>query len=418
MTGDGDERGEQVEHGAQAPIDFDRLFSMRERDLLDISEFPALPIPIWTHEFFRANEFVNLYTDFQVARILEALDLEAAEPTPVEAERLDARGVPADRRDTVDWLLDKATDSALIEVHGDARRRLPASLGADLRHAVLAEDARLDACLELIDVAASGYVPFLRGETSGEDVLFTSETMSLWERFFSNDNPLYFPTNYLAAEAAHSAFEGGEGDDAAVGPRRLRVLEVGAGCGSGTEALLGRLGASIDSCVLTDISPHFLRTARERIERLEAAGGVDVRFRGLDLDADPGAWRLEPGSVDLVFAVNVLHAVRDLERTLRGLREVLVDGGCLVLGECVRPHRGRPVHPEFVFQLLNSFRSAVVVPQHRTRWGFIEATGWHAMLTDAGFGEVVTVPDYEFMLRGYGEHCIASIVARAGGSAE
>src|SRR5438093_660911 len=78
---------------------------------------------------------------------------------------------------------------------------------------------------------AEAYPGFLRGEREGTGVLFNPRTFSLWERYFSNDNPVYAATNLLGAHAAAA--------EAAVRP--LRILEVGGGLGSGAEALLGRL---------------------------------------------------------------------------------------------------------------------------------------------------------------------------------
>ena len=55
---------------------------------------------------------------------------------------------------------------------------------------------------------------------------------------------------------------------------------------------------------------------------------------------EPGRWR----DLDTIFAVNALHCAKDKAATLRHLREMLRQGGALVLGEG-RPHtdaRGTP----------------------------------------------------------------------------
>jgi SAM-dependent methyltransferase len=252
-----------------------------------------------------------------------------------------------------------------------------------------------------MDVAASGYPDFLRGARDGESILFDPGHASLWERYFDNSNPLYAPSNTMAVHAAEEATRGRAG---------LRVLEVGAGCGSGSEALLERLAGRFAAYTATDISPRFLRRARERIAARSPA--VErLEFRLLDLNSPPAGWPSKPAGFDLVFAVNVLHSVRDLAAVLGALRGVLAPGGALVLGECVRPARGRSIHAEFVFQLLAEFRNPVLDPELRPEPGFLDAASWRASLARAGFSAVRFVPELAAAVAAYPDHSLAAIVA-------
>jgi SAM-dependent methyltransferase len=188
---------------------------------------------------------------------------------------------------------------------------------------------------------------------------------------------------------------------------------VGAGCGSGTLTLLEELAGTPAACyVASDISPSFLRRTRARLEEA-GKGGAGLELRLLDLNRPRSTWRLAEGDLHLVFGVNVLHCVRDLVATLADLRLLLRPGGRLVLGECLRPARGRPVHPEFIFQLLDEFRHVVVHPAHRPGWGFLDASGWRGALAEAGFREIVFLPDVEAVASIYPGQSIAAILARA-----
>ena len=111
--------------------------------------------------------------------------------------------------------------------------------------------------------------------------------------------------------------------------RPLRVVEVGAGTGSTTAAVLHRLGDAPVDYLVTDLSPLFLRRARERL-----GDRPGVRYATLDLTADP-----DPelrGRADVVIAANVVHAMPDLRAALRRMAAQLAPGGLLVLQELVR----------------------------------------------------------------------------------
>jgi len=347
---------------------------------IPLEPFEALPAELRTEEFFRANELVNAYVD---ARSRDVAALVGPQAT-----------VAPERAPVWSWILERAA----------AARLDPGVPSQALREAALTESPELRAALDLIDAAAEGYPAFLRGERSGSSILFDPASPGLWEDYFSNENPVYGAGNLLAAHAAASA----------LGGRRARALEVGAGCGSAAESLWLRLGDAIVAYRLTDISPGFLRKARERLDSLRArgaAGALEPAYQLLDLNRPPSTWRIAPGSFDLVYAVNVLHAVRDLLETLRGLRDVLSGGGVLVLGECVRPARGRPVHPEFVFQLLDELRDAVLDPACRPNPGFLDEASWRASLERAGFSSVRFVPDFAEAVKAYPAHSLAAIVA-------
>ena len=348
---------------------------------IPLQAFAELPAELRSEAFFRANELVNAYVDRAALELLGQID--------------GPGGVRPDRASVWRWLESKA------------RRARPSRFDREaLRAHILAENEDLAPALDLIDAAVAGYPAFLRGERDGGSILFDPARPSLWERYFDNRNPVYGAANTLAAAAAEAALAGRA---PAAG---LRVLEVGAGLGSATEALIARLGPRIGRHLVTDISPGFLRKAKARLESLRPEPSA-VEIRLLDLNREPAAWRLERASFDLIHAVNVLHAVADLDRTARGLRELLAPGGALVLGECVRPARGHPVHPELVFLLLDELRAVRLDPERRPEPGFLDAASWRASLAAAGFDDVRLVPEFDRAVAAYPEHSLAAIVARA-----
>jgi SAM-dependent methyltransferase/acyl carrier protein len=110
--------------------------------------------------------------------------------------------------------------------------------------------------------------------------------------------------------------------------RPLRVLEVGAGTGGTSAAVLAALPADRTNYTFTDVSDFFLTRAAERF-----VDHAFVRYARLDIEQPPGEQGYQPGSYDLVIAANVLHATRHLDRTLGHVRELLAPGGVLVAYE-------------------------------------------------------------------------------------
>ena len=116
--------------------------------------------------------------------------------------------------------------------------------------------------------------------------------------------------------------------------RRLRVLEVGAGTGGTTALVLRHLPRDRTRYCFTDVSPRFLDTARVRFKDYDF---VEYDLFNLD-DPEPDMARFG-GGFDVIIAANVVHATRDLRRSLEALRQLLSPEGLLVLLEVVRPQR-------------------------------------------------------------------------------
>ncbi len=127
---------------------------------------------------------------------------------------------------------------------------------------------------------------------------------------------------------------------AAAGTAGRRVLDLGAGTGSGTVALAGLFGAA--EVVAVDRSEAMLERVRSRAVGLGLAGRV--RTVRADLDAgwpELGSER-GPGPLDVVWASNALHEVADPDRVFRDVFGALRPGGLLAVAEMDAPTRFLP----------------------------------------------------------------------------
>ena len=114
--------------------------------------------------------------------------------------------------------------------------------------------------------------------------------------------------------------------------RRLRVIEVGAGTGSGTGVVLPELPEGRYDYTYTDISAGFFAEA----EALFGGSEASIDYRPLDIERDPIELGFDAHGYDLVIASNVLHATRFLKETLAHCLDLLAPSGHLIALEGLR----------------------------------------------------------------------------------
>lgn len=112
----------------------------------------------------------------------------------------------------------------------------------------------------------------------------------------------------------------------------MNFLEIGAGTGGATAAILGRIGHAFSSYAYTDVSSAFFERATERFQPQTHK----MVFKTLDITKDPSPQDFTPHGYDIIIASNVLHATAPLKETLKHTRKLLKPGGYLVLVELIR----------------------------------------------------------------------------------
>jgi pyochelin synthetase len=161
----------------------------------------------------------------------------------------------------------------------------------------------------------------LDGEQNPFELLFPQGGMAP-ARAIYRDNPIFRYLNTATAALLNRIAAAHTG-----GP--LRVLEVGAGTGSTTDAVLPMLAGHEVDYLFTDVSPFFLAEARERF-----GGHPGVRFGLFDLDQDHRSQGFAPNSFDVVLCAGVLNSVRRPEAVL----DLVGPGGWLVFTEPTVEH--------------------------------------------------------------------------------
>jgi SAM-dependent methyltransferase len=372
----------------------------------DLSPLRGLPPETYSRELYHVEALIDALVDSACLAVLSDLGVKVG-PVGLPVDALaDVAGVAAERRGACRWIVSKLRASSLVEESPDGREILA------LRDSPWSEESLLDAAessrdlmgstADLVREARLTYPDFLRGRSDGRATLFGPRGLRHWERYFQNGNVSYATVNRLAAEAAARA--------APVGP--LAVLEVGGGLGSGTEALLDRLGDRVKSLCFTDVVPHFVARSRETLRGRH--GRVEFEFRRVDLDEPLLEQGIAAGAFDLVLAVNTLHAVRDIPATLRELGGAMRADGTLVLGEAIRPRPGFPIPIEFVFRLTPEFNDVATDPECRSSGGFLHFEEWRRCIERAGLTFSHFLPDLRAAIAAYPSYDVAAIVASQG----
>jgi SAM-dependent methyltransferase len=335
----------------------------------------------------RACELVDAYATVLAIDLCGRLGIDErlrAGATPSELAS-DCGLVPV-FRPALFWILERVADTGLLERRGPRYQLaapLPAGPADAIRARGLATDPGYAPAYELLDEAAGAAPAIAHGEITGERALFSK--LALWIRYFANTNPYYALNNRVAARAAAARLANG-----------AIVLEVGAGLGSATEALLEALTAHdalgrIAAYRATEPVAFFRRRA-ERIVRGRYPA-LPLTCDALDINQPWTAQGVAARSWTLVWGVNVFHLARELDAVLAEAHAALAPGGWLVVGEGLRPAPARVVGAELPFLLLESFVDVRLDPTTRPLPGFLAAEQWQAALGRTGFVDIGIVPD-------------------------
>ncbi|WP_067973175.1 class I SAM-dependent methyltransferase [Nocardiopsis trehalosi] len=282
----------------------------------------------------------------------------------------------------------------LLEQGADGRYRgLRRVSPAELRAAAdgLEEAGRhLDYPAELLGFlrGALGSLPaLLRDDLAVQALLFAGGETGAADGAYRDNAVNRYVNAAVAAVALRAAEERA--------PRPLRVLEIGAGVGGTTADVLAALAGRPVDYLFTDVSRYFLDAGRERFGAVPGVG-----FAMLDANADPlGGGVPGAGGRDVVVAANVLHNAHDLDRCLRGVRDLLVPGGRLLCVDTVRE----------LYPILTSMQFLMSAPPGGRRPGdgdaragtdhiFLSRAEWGAALRRTGFAPELEAPEADHPL--------------------
>ncbi len=199
------------------------------------------------------------------------------------------------------------------------------------RRAAIERFPDLEPLVDLMQHCADNYPAALRGEAESLSVLYPGGKLDLR----GADGEFEGATGLRAVYVDMLAGLVGQVVANAAG-KQLRILEVGAGGGQLTQALLPTLKDAPVEYWFTDLGTSFVMAAEQKAAEL---GLESVRFSVLDIARDPAAQGFQRASFDVVLGLDVVHATPRIETTLCHLKSLLAPGGLLCLVETVKALR-------------------------------------------------------------------------------
>lgn len=164
--------------------------------------------------------------------------------------------------------------------------------------------------------------------------------------------------------------------------RPFRVLEIGAGMGGMTSYMVTLFRQKTCQFFFTDIGPGLVKQGEKLFSEYDF-----IRYQVLDIEQDPESQGFEPGTFDLVTALDVIHAVQDVDQALAHVAKLLKPGGKFLLSEFVQSQLAN----DFLFGPIDGwwrFRD-----QYRKSSPLMDRTQWETALAANGFETLASVSD-------------------------
>ncbi|HEX6095442.1 MAG TPA: SDR family NAD(P)-dependent oxidoreductase [Thermoanaerobaculia bacterium] len=182
-----------------------------------------------------------------------------------------------------------------------------------------AQGALLMACLE-------GLPAILSGKQRATEVMFPNSSMHLVEGLYRGNPQADYFNDVLGRTLTACIEQQLQADP----ERRLRILEIGAGTGGTTAALLPLLERyPVAEYCYTDLSKAFLMHAEKNFKPHFSALTTAI----FDVSRPLQGQAVAANHYDFVIAANVLHATADIRETLRNAKAALKNQGVLLLNE-------------------------------------------------------------------------------------
>ena len=269
------------------------------------------------------------------------------------------------------WL-ERLCEEGLLRQQGDSYVALRALPEAETALAPLPDAAWCQTLGNYLDTCIGLHGELLRGERSALGLLFAGDDRVV--RAFYSENPVLRCLNHSLTLAAQ----------ALAGKRRdLRLLEVGAGTGATTAELLPALENNLSEYRFTDISSLFLEQARERF-----ANWPQFTTRLLDLNQPVDHDQHPREGYDLIVAVNVLHDLYHVPRSLRRLHGLLRPGGHLLLVEATERDSALQLASIGFIENLSDFEDA----RADDGKAMLDLPRWREAVQQSGFSWVLNWP--------------------------
>jgi len=369
---------------------------------------------LFTPDVREATRLVDRYCDLQLGGIYRDIDLATHLATPKRADDLAPELGYVDTASITlrDMLRRLGERTGTVKVAGPRSSETfehletPADPTEELetiRQRLRALGQDYIAATEFIDFGRENFVHALANEPDFMDKLLSGrmkDFAELWHRA-TNTNPLQDLHGAMGARVIDGLLDRGT------------ILEIGGGTGNGARHLFRHLEREgkldkIEKYIFTDISTRFVLASKHELGKKYKS--VDWGWKFFDLNKPFGDQKVEPESVDLIYAVNAAHVAKDIVKFLRGAREALRPGGHVVFAERVRVRQYEMAPRELTLNLSIYHRTAAEKTDYRPMHCYLSPENWREVLELAGFSRSQILPDLDGMAKEFPEQYAAVVV--------
>jgi NADPH:quinone reductase-like Zn-dependent oxidoreductase/surfactin synthase thioesterase subunit/SAM-dependent methyltransferase/acyl carrier protein len=256
-------------------------------------------------------------------------------------------------------------------------KTLPSLKGLDIQKDLEEAFPEFGPELNLLGRCGPQIAGVLQGKVNPVQLIFPEDRWDETVRYYV-ESYSFSRYNDMVAAAVKTAV------DAVAADRCIRVLEIGAGTGGVTQAVLPLFPPDRTEYFYTDLSESFLKSARERF-----ASFSFVEYEILNIETAnelPGIYK---NSFDIVIASDVIHATKNVADTLTNVRSYMGSGALLVMLEVTKS----PVYLDLIFGMTEGwwrYEDEDLRRGHAT----MEGAKWKAVLEKTGFTGICLKSDF------------------------
>jgi len=213
-----------------------------------------------------------------------------------------------------------------------------------------------------------------------------------WDRALGlyESNPLSEYYNSILSSALINYIDNNQEKDL------VRILEVGAGTGGTSAAILTEIKDKHVSYTFTDLTTFFTEHAKQRFSSYDF-----IDYKLLDIDKDPAQQGYSLNHYDIIVASNVLHDAHNIHKTLNNLAMLLKGNGVLLVREATSNSMTQMVSVGFIegFSGYQDERSNENLP-------LLSVSRWADAFIKAGFLRSTSHPNVKWPFKGFQENIL------------
>ena len=240
-------------------------------------------------------------------------------------------------------------------------------------------DSNLKAQVDLLEACVRSLPNILTGKQQIANVMFPNSSTELVEPIYRGNAVVdYFNSTLTNVVVAY--FTERISCDPTV---QIRILEIGAGTGGTTTSILAGLQPYLNHLAeycYTDLSKSFLFHAEENY----VPNYPILRTQSFDIEKPIAGQGINADHYDLVIAANVLHATKNIRRSLRNTKAPLRRNGLLLLNEISR----KSLFAHLSFGLLEGWWLSEDKELRIPGSPLLDPKSWQQVLGDEGFDAV------------------------------